>query len=123
MTVAVPQARFADTLRYILSHRATHVAVFVWVLANVAAYLLASGSIPFDMPPMHDLPFGIRMLIPTISLIQVFALMGIEAVVAARNARALRAQGAIEPPGDVFGAMQFAYPTDHDPCLLLRATS
>lgn len=41
----------------------------------------------------------------------VFALMGIEAVIAARNARALRAQGAIEPPGDVFGAMQFAYPT------------
>ena len=77
MTVAVPQARFGETLRYILSHRATHVAILVWVLANAAAYWLASGSIPFDMPPMHDVPFGTRMLIPTISLIEVFALMGI----------------------------------------------
>ncbi len=77
MTVAVPQSRFADTLIYILSHRATHVATLVWVLANAAAYWLGRGSIPFDMPPMHDVPFGTRMLIPTISLIEVLALMGI----------------------------------------------
>lgn len=38
MTVAVPQARFADTLIYILSHRATHVATLVWVLANAAGF-------------------------------------------------------------------------------------
>jgi methyltransferase len=36
--------------------------------------------------------------------------MLIEAAVAARNERALRALGAVEPPDDVIGAMQFAYP-------------
>lgn len=36
--------------------------------------------------------------------------MLIEAAIAGSNARTLRAQGAIEPTGDVFGAMQFAYP-------------
>jgi methyltransferase len=40
----------------------------------------------------------------------VFLLMGIEAVVAARHDRALRALGAVEPAGDVYGAMQIAYP-------------
>jgi methyltransferase len=36
--------------------------------------------------------------------------MLIEAAIAAINERALRAQGAVEPPGDVYRAMQFAYP-------------
>jgi methyltransferase len=40
----------------------------------------------------------------------VFALMGIEAAVAARHGRALRALGAIEPADDVYRAMQVAYP-------------
>lgn len=40
----------------------------------------------------------------------VFGPMLIEAAIAARHDRALRAQGAVEPPGDVIGAMQFAYP-------------
>jgi len=40
----------------------------------------------------------------------VFVLMAIEAAVAVRHDRALRALGAIEAPGDVFRAMQIAYP-------------
>ena len=40
----------------------------------------------------------------------VFAPMIAEALVAARHDRALRALGAIEPPGDVYRAMQAAYP-------------
>jgi methyltransferase len=36
--------------------------------------------------------------------------MAIEAVVAARHDRALRALGAVEPAGDVYRAMQVAYP-------------
>ena len=42
--------------------------------------------------------------------IVVFALMAIEAVVAARHERGLRALGAVEPDGDVYRVMQFAYP-------------
>jgi methyltransferase len=48
--------------------------------------------------------------VPLLAGLVVFALMLIEAAIAAINERALRAQGAVEPPGDVFGAMQFAYP-------------
>jgi methyltransferase len=40
----------------------------------------------------------------------VFVPMLIEAAIARRHDRALRAQGAIEPRGDVYAAMQFAYP-------------
>ena len=40
----------------------------------------------------------------------VFVLMGIEAAIAARHERALRALGAVEPAGDVYGLMQVAYP-------------
>ena len=48
--------------------------------------------------------------VPLFAGLVVFGLMLIEAAIAAINERALRAQGAVEPPGDVFGAMQFAYP-------------
>jgi len=40
----------------------------------------------------------------------VFGLMAMEAAVAARHERALRALGAIEPAGDVYRVMQVAYP-------------
>ena len=40
----------------------------------------------------------------------VFCLMAIEAAVAARHERRLRALGAIEPAGDVYRAMRIAYP-------------
>jgi methyltransferase len=40
----------------------------------------------------------------------VFVPMLIEAVISARNERALRALGAIEPDGDVYRAMAIAYP-------------
>lgn len=40
----------------------------------------------------------------------VFVPMLIEAVISRRNEARLRAQGAVEPPGDVYRAMQVAYP-------------
>lgn len=40
----------------------------------------------------------------------VFVLMGIEAAIAARHERGLRALGAVEPAGDVYRVMQVAYP-------------
>jgi methyltransferase len=40
----------------------------------------------------------------------IFLLMAIEAAIAARHDRALRALGAVEPAGDVYRAMQVAYP-------------
>lgn len=40
----------------------------------------------------------------------VFVLMAIEAAIAARHERGLRALGAVEPEGDVYPRMQVAYP-------------
>jgi methyltransferase len=43
--------------------------------------------------------------------------MAAEALIAARHDRALRAEGAVEPAGDVYSIMQFAYPA----CFLAMA--
>ena len=40
----------------------------------------------------------------------IFAAMVAEALVSRRHDAALRARGAVEPPGDVIAAMQLAYP-------------
>jgi methyltransferase len=48
--------------------------------------------------------------LPLSAALIVFVPMVIEAGVAARHDRALRAVGAVEPPGDVYRAMQVAYP-------------
>ena len=50
------------------------------------------------------------MTLPMFAALAVFLPMAAEAVVSARHDRALRARGAVEPPGDVYRAMQLAYP-------------
>ncbi|MFM9936345.1 MAG: hypothetical protein ACKVOL_09105 [Novosphingobium sp.] len=70
-------ANFGKVLRDILMARPTHIAIAVWVLINAAAYELAGGFIPFDMPQIQKMPFNLRMLVPTVSLIEVFALMAV----------------------------------------------
>ena len=44
------------------------------------------------------------------TLAAVLAVMAGEAVLSAHNASVLRARGAVEPPGDVYRLMQWAYP-------------
>lgn len=50
------------------------------------------------------------MNLPVSAGVLVLVLMVIEATVAARHDRALRALGAVEPAGDIYRAMQVAYP-------------
>ncbi len=50
------------------------------------------------------------MIRPLLLLVLVFAPMIAEARRSRRHERALRSAGAIEPRGDVYGAMQIAYP-------------
>lgn len=50
------------------------------------------------------------MLVPLFTLLAVLLIMGGEALLSAFNARLLRARGAIEPAGDVYATMQWAYP-------------
>ncbi len=50
------------------------------------------------------------MTFPLALLLITLAPMIVEARIASRNDRALRAGGAVEPAGDVYRVMQFAYP-------------
>ena len=50
------------------------------------------------------------MIFPLTLLTITLVPMLLEARLAARNDRALRASGAVEPGGDVYRVMQFAYP-------------
>jgi len=45
-----------------------------------------------------------------VAFVVIFAAMIAEAMLAAKHERALRAAGAVEPPDDVYRAMQIAYP-------------
>jgi methyltransferase len=56
-------------------------------------------------------------MIPSILLAVVFVPMLVEARIAWRHDRVLRAAGAVEPAGDVYQLMQFAYPV----CFLAMA--
>ena len=55
------------------------------------------------------------MAIPLLVCLAVLLIMAGEAVLDAHNERLLRARGAIEPPGDVYRLMRWAYPS----CFLL----
>jgi methyltransferase len=50
------------------------------------------------------------MIVPLSLLLLTMPLMLLEARLAARHDRALRAAGAVEPAGDVYGVMRFVYP-------------
>jgi len=50
------------------------------------------------------------VLIALLTAAAVFLVMGGEAVLSLVNEAALRRQGAVEPPGDVYRTMQWAYP-------------
>lgn len=50
------------------------------------------------------------MVIAGLTLLAVLLVMAGEAALAAHNDRVLRARGAIEPPGDVYATMRWAYP-------------
>lgn len=50
------------------------------------------------------------MTIAALAGIAIFAAMLVEAKIARDHDRALRARGAVEPPGDVYAVMQLAYP-------------
>ncbi len=49
-------------------------------------------------------------LIALVALAAILLVMAAEARVSRRNERALRARQAVEPPGDVYAVMQWAYP-------------
>src|SRR5271170_7611154 len=70
-------APLSSVLRAIVSHRGVHAAVVLWVVGYLIVLWLAHGSLPFDRPAVARLPFALQMAAPSITLIEIFILMGL----------------------------------------------
>ena len=101
-------------LRGIVSQPAVQVAALLWVVANVAALLLANGVLPFDRPAFAAMPFAQQMALPTLGLIEVFLLMAVVFVVTGRRVipdLAARAPPRVQAVRETDRAPPFSVPT------------
>jgi hypothetical protein len=64
-------------LRNAIRHPAVQIAAGFWVVANLAVLFLAGGVLPFDRPALAGMSFGQQVALPTLGLIEVFALMAV----------------------------------------------
>jgi hypothetical protein len=67
----------SDQLRVIVKHRGVQAAVVLWVAGYVAVLWLARGMLPFDRPAIAQLPFSLQMAAPSLTLVEIFVLMGV----------------------------------------------
>jgi hypothetical protein len=74
---AVAAASMSGVLRDIVSHRGVQAAITLWVVGYLLVLWLADGSLPFDRPAVALVPFAVQMAAPSITLIEIFALMGL----------------------------------------------
>jgi hypothetical protein len=74
---AAAAASLGSVLRVIASHRGVQTAAVLWVVGYMVVLWLAQGSLPFDRPAVAQLPFALQMAAPSITLIEIFVLMGL----------------------------------------------
>jgi hypothetical protein len=60
--------------------RVLAVAGLAWLVLNAAILALARGYLPFDRPNLAGTPFWLQVAMPTIAMIEQFALMGLVAL-------------------------------------------
>ena len=65
-----------SALRAIGSHRGVQSALVLWIVGYVVVLWLADGSLPFDRPAVARLPFALQIAAPTITLVEIFGLVG-----------------------------------------------
>jgi hypothetical protein len=70
-------ASLREILRAIAGHRGVQVSVALWLAGHVLVWWLANGSLPFDRPAVAKLPFALQVAAPTITMIEIFALMAL----------------------------------------------
>jgi hypothetical protein len=76
-TVAATPAPLSSVLRAVVNHRGVRIAVASWVVGSLVVLWLAHGALPFDRPAVAHLPFASQMAMPTIGMIEIFALIGL----------------------------------------------
>jgi hypothetical protein len=72
-------------LQSVLRHRGVRVAASLWVIACLCVLWLADGRFPFDRPAVAQLPFLVQWAAPSLTLIEIFALMAVTFLVTRRR--------------------------------------
>jgi len=73
-------------LRAVAGHRGVQAAVTLWVIGYLLVLWLADGSLPFDRPAIDKLPFALQVAAPSITLVEIFVLMGVVFLITHRRA-------------------------------------
>lgn len=55
------------------------IAILGWLTLNAAILALSGGVLPFDRPNLAGMPFALQVAMPSIALVEQFALMGLVA--------------------------------------------
>jgi hypothetical protein len=64
-------------LRAIVNHRGVQIAAGLWILCYGVVLWLAHGSLPFNRPAVAGLPFAVQLAAPSVTLLEIFALMAV----------------------------------------------
>ena len=56
---------------------AAPIAAILWIALNGAVLLLANGRLPFDRPALAGIPFAVQVAAPSLTMVQIFLLMGV----------------------------------------------
>jgi hypothetical protein len=67
----------SDQLCAIVRHRGVQAAVILWLAGYLAVLWLARGTLPFDRPAIARLPFSLQLAAPSLTLLEIFVLMGL----------------------------------------------
>ena len=76
-TKAMAASSLGSVLQTIVSHRGVQATAALWVVSYLIVLWLAQGSLPFDRPAIAQLPFALQMAAPSITLLEIFVLMGL----------------------------------------------
>jgi hypothetical protein len=79
-------ASFGAVLRATLRHHGVQATAALWVVGYLVVLWLADGSLPFDRPAVAKLPFALQLAAPSITLIEIFLLMGLVFLLTRRRA-------------------------------------
>jgi hypothetical protein len=74
---SIDMFRLGSVLRAIAHHRGVQATAALWVVSYLVVLWLARGSLPFDRPAVAQLPFALQMAAPSITLLEIFVLMGL----------------------------------------------
>jgi hypothetical protein len=84
-TQALSGSSLRSIIHAILSHWGVQLAAGLWVVGYLITIGLAGGRLPFDRPAIAQLPFALQLAAPSITLVEVFALMGLVFLVTKRR--------------------------------------